>query len=131
LHGWDRERTAMRFLMLRSGAPAPEGRPNRAFDEAMRAYHDDLRAAGVLLAAEGLEPSRSGARLRFDGSGTPISLEGPFDRPSEDIDGFYILQLRSWADAIEWARRCPVDVALMDGKRAEIDIRAIDDGPHW
>lgn len=121
----------MRFLVLRSGAPSHGGRPNRAFDEAMRAYEDDLRAAGVVLAAEGLEPRRSGSRLRFDGTGSASILEGPFDGPIDDVGGFYLLQLRSWADALEWARRCPVDVALSAGERAEIEIRAIDDGPTW
>jgi hypothetical protein len=121
----------MRFLMLRSGAPSRDGRPNRAFDEAMRAYDDDLRAAGVVLAAEGFDARSSGSRLRFDGSGPPSILEGPFDGPTPDLDGFYILQLRSWADAIEWARRCPVDLALAAGERAEIEIRAIDDEPRW
>ena len=97
----------------------------------MRAYEDDLRAAGVVLVAEGLEPRHGGTRLRFDGSGVPTIVEGPFDRSIADVDGFYILQLRSRADAIEWARRCPLDVVLADGERAELEIRAIDDGPGW
>ena len=121
----------MRFLMLRSGGPSRDGRPNVAFDEAIRAYDDDLRAAGVVLAIEGLRPGPDGIRLRFDGSGAPTILEGPFDRTTDDVDGFYILQVRSPADAIEWARRCPMDVGLGLGGRAEIEIRAIDDGPGW
>jgi len=119
----------MRFLMLRSGDLPRDGDPNRAFDEAMCAYEDDLRAAGVLLAAESLEPRRTGTRLRFDCPGAPSILESPFDRPTNDVGGFYVLQLRSWAEAIEWGRRCPLDLALVDGEQAVLDIRAIDDGP--
>ncbi len=121
----------MRFLMLRSGAPAGEGRPDQAVDEAMRAFDADLRAAGVVLAAGGLEPRRSGSRLRFDGSAAPTILEDPSDGPMGEVDGFYLLELRSWTDALEWARRCPIDVALAPGERTEIEIRAIDDEPRW
>ena len=118
----------MRFLILRSGAPSHDGRPNGAFLQAMRAYEDDLRAAGVALAAESLHPASSGTRLRFDGTGESTTLESPLVGPMDLVDGFYILDVRSEADAIEWARRCPVDIALLGGDCAEVTVRRIDDG---
>ncbi len=121
----------MRFLILRSGGPSLDGRPSRAFVDAMQAYEDDLRAAGVVLAAEGLQPGTTGTRLRFDGTGGPTTLEAPFIGSGDVVSGFYILDVRAEAEAIEWARRCPVDVALRDGERAEIEIRRIDDGARW
>jgi hypothetical protein len=112
----------MRFLILRSGAPPIE---------AMRAYEDDLRAAGVVLAADGLRPDRTAMRLRVDGNGAAMIMEGPFDRQTDVVRGFYILELRSWSEAVEWSRRCPAATGLVDGEPAEIEIREISDGPGW
>jgi hypothetical protein len=121
----------MRFLILRSGETSVDGHPDGALADAMRAYEDGLRAAGVVLAAEELRPGWTGTRLRFDGADAPTTLERPFAGRTGVVNGFYILDVRSEADAIEWARRCPVGVALLDGERAEVEIRRIDDGPRW
>jgi hypothetical protein len=118
----------MRFMLLLKGDPPTDRRPDPSFLEAMRAYDADLRKAGVVLASEGLRPSATGTRLRFDGSGSPTIVDGPVSASREVVGGFYILQVRSRDEAIEWARRCPVDLALRAGEEVEVEVREVDEG---
>jgi len=99
----------MRFMML---LPAPayaleQGPPTKELVIAMRKYNDDMTKAGVMLAAEGLHPPSKGKRLRVSG-GKPVITDGPFAEAKEVIAGFWIIQVKSQEEAIEWAKRCPL-----------------------
>jgi hypothetical protein len=83
----------------------------------MGKYNEALAAAGVLLAAEGLHPSSKGARVRFSGS-TRTVIDGPFAETKELIAGFWLWQVKSMEEAIEWVKRCPMS-------HAEIEIRQV------
>ena len=72
----------------------------------MGRFNEELVKAGVILAGEGLKPSSSGARVRFSGS-TRAVIDGPFTETKELVAGFWLWQVRSMDEAIEWARRCP------------------------
>jgi hypothetical protein len=72
----------------------------------MGRYNEELVRAGVLLAGEGLQPTSRGARVRFSG-GTTTVIDGPFAETKELVAGFWLWQVTSLDEAIEWARRCP------------------------
>ncbi|MEZ0471813.1 YciI family protein [Luteimonas salinilitoris] len=72
----------------------------------MGRYNEQLARAGVLLAAEGLRPSAEGVRVRFSGA-TRTVIDGPFAETKELLAGFWLLQVRSLEEAIEWVKRCP------------------------
>jgi hypothetical protein len=80
--------------------------PDEALLTAMGAYNEELSRAGILLAGEGLHPSRRGARMVFDGAARRV-IDGPFAETKELVAGFWIWQVRSMDEAIEWLRRCP------------------------
>ena len=80
--------------------------PEQSLLEAMTRYNEDLANAGVLLAGEGLKPTSAGARVRFDGASRQV-IDGPFAETKELVAGFWLWQVRSMEEAIEWARRCP------------------------
>jgi hypothetical protein len=100
----------MRFMML---LPAPVQAlekfavPNPEIVIAMRKFDADMAKAGVLLGAEGLHPSSKGTRIRVSG-GKRIVTDGPFTEAKEVIAGFWIIQVKSKEEAIEWAKRCPL-----------------------
>jgi len=73
----------------------------------MRKFNQDMAKAGVLLAAEGLHPTSKGTRLRVSG-GKPVITDGPFAEAKEVIAGFWIIQVKSKEEAVEWAKRCPL-----------------------
>ncbi len=79
--------------------------PAEAF-EAMTRFNQQLVEAGVLLAADGLRPTKDGARLRWSGDG-PTVLDGPFTEAKEVVAGFWIVEVGSLAEAKEWFQRCP------------------------
>jgi hypothetical protein len=99
----------MRFMML---LPAPpdaleQGPPAKELVMAMRKFNDDMRKAGVLLSAEGLHASSKGTRLRVSG-GKRVITDGPFTEAKEVIAGFWMIQVKSKDEAVEWAKRCPL-----------------------
>lgn len=73
---------------------------------AMGRFNDELQAAGILLAGDGLKPSSHGCRIAFDGTGRTVT-GGPFSATSELVAGFWLWQVRDMDEAIAWARRCP------------------------
>lgn len=128
----------MRFMLLLKGDPPVDAVPGngelgpeqaaafRKAGEAMAKYSDELVKAGVLLAAEGLHPSARGARVRVrDGRRTVV--DGPFAEAKELVAGFYLIQVKDAAEAIEWAKRCPVDATLQPGQVAEVEVRQVFD----
>jgi len=91
--------------------------------EQMGKFNDELVKAGVLLAADGLHPSSKGKRVRFTGSGGKRAVvDGPFTETKELVAGFWIWQVESIEEAVEWVRRCPDP---MPGEESEIEIRPI------
>jgi hypothetical protein len=86
----------------------------------MGRYNEELAKAGVLLAAEGLQPSSKGARVRFSGNKRTV-IDGPFAETKELIAGFWLWQVKSKAEAIEWVKRCPNPFP----DESEIEIRQV------
>jgi len=101
----------MRFMML---LPAPVevlehvgSSPSVELVLAMHKYNDDMKKAGALLAAEGLHPTSMGTRIRVVG-GKKVVTDGPFTEAKEVIAGFWMIQVKSKEEALEWANRCPL-----------------------
>lgn len=88
---------------------------------AMGRFNEELVKAGVMLDGDGLQPSSRGKRVRFSG-GKKTVIDGPFAETKELIAGFWIWQVKSMEEALEWARRCPDP---MPGEEAELEIRPI------
>ena len=86
----------------------------------MGKFNEELVKAGVLLAAEGLQPSSKGKRVRFSGSNRRV-IDGPFTEAKELIAGFWLWQVRSMEEAVEWVKRCPNP---FEGE-SEIEIRQV------
>jgi hypothetical protein len=87
----------------------------------MGKFNDELAKAGVLLAAEGLQPSSKGARVRFSGSKRTV-IDGPFAETKELVAGFWLWQVKSMDEAIEWVKRAPNP---FPGTESEIEIRQV------
>ena len=112
----------MRVMVLAKCSPESEtAEPNPEGFEAMGRFTEELVAAGVLLAGDALQPSSNGARVRFDGSSRTV-IDGPFTEAKELVAGFWIWQVRSLDEAIEWLKRAPFD-------GGEFEIRQIFDQP--
>lgn len=94
--------------------------PSQKMLTEMGKYNEELVNAGIMLAGEGLHPSSKGARVRFSGTDRKV-IEGPFAETSELVAGFWIWQVKSLAEAIEWVKRCPNP---MPGE-SEIEIRPV------
>jgi len=87
----------------------------------MGKYNEELMKAGVLLAGDGLHPSNKGKRIRF-ADGKKSVIDGPFAETKELIAGYWLWQVKSMDEAVEWARRCP---APMPGEESELEIRPV------
>lgn len=114
----------MRFMMLlRSDADTEAGRlPGESDIVAMDDYNREMREAGVLRSVEGLRSSADGTRVRLaDGGSTRGVTEGPFIETKELIAGFWLIEVGSMEEAIEWAERCPCP----PGAEVEIEIRTV------
>jgi len=113
----------MRFMVLVKADKNSEAGvlPDEKLLTEMGRYNEELAKAGVLLAAEGLHPSSKGARVRFSG-GKRIVTDGPFTEAKELIAGFWLIQVKSKEEAIEWVKRCPNP---FPGTESEIEIRQV------
>ena len=100
----------MRFMMLMIPKGyekcAPGATPDAKAVAAMMKYNESLQQAGVLLALDGLHPLSAGARVSFSG-GKPAVTDGPFIETKEVLGGYWMIQVKSKEEAIEWAKRCP------------------------
>ena len=123
----------MRFMVLVKADKNSEAglMPAEQLLAEMGKYNEELVKAGVLLAAEGLQPSSKGARVRFSGTNRTV-IDGPFAETKELIAGFWLFQVKSKEEAIEWVKRCPNP---FPGTESEIEIRqvfeAADFGPEF
>jgi len=89
--------------------------------EKMGKYNDELIKAGVMISGEGLLPSSKGKRVRINGSKRTV-IDGPFAETKELVAGFWIWQVKSMEEAVEWARRCP---ETMPNEESDLEIRVI------
>jgi hypothetical protein len=96
------------MLMIPHGyeTAAPGTMPGAEAVAAMMRYNEELQKAGVLLALDGLHPPSTGARVSFEG-GKPRVTDGPFAEAKEVVGGYWMIQVKSREEAIEWAKRCP------------------------
>ena len=119
----------MKFMMLLKADRNTEAgkMPSEEIIIAMGKYNEELIRAGVMLAGEGLQPSSKGARVRFAGGKTTV-IDGPFTETKELIAGFWMIQVKSKAEAIEWAKRVPFDpigASALEGGVGEIELRQV------
>ena len=112
----------MRFMAIVKATKDSEAGmlPSKELLAEMGKFNEELMKAGVLLAGEGLQPSSKGARVRFSGTKRTV-IDGPFSETKELIAGFWLLQVRSKEEAIEWIKRSP---APFEGE-CEIEIRQV------
>src|SRR2546422_6651266 len=98
----------MRFMILVKATKNSEAGvfPDEKLLTAMGKYNEELAKAGVLLAAEGLQPSSKGARVKFSGDKRTV-IDGPFAETKELIAGFWLWRGKAKAEAMEWGKRCP------------------------
>ena len=109
------------MVMVKATAESEAGKlPDQQLLAAMGAYNEELVKAGVLLAGEGLRPSAQGARVRFSGKKRTV-IDGPFSETKELVAGFWIFQVKSLEEAIEWVKRCPNPME----SDSDIEIRPI------
>jgi hypothetical protein len=112
----------MRFMVIVKASKNSEaGKVPTAILDEMSKFNDELSKAGVLLAADGLQPSSKGARVKFSGQ-KRIVTDGPFPETKELIAGFWLWKCKSLQEAIEWVKRCPNP---MPGEEGEIEIRQV------
>ena len=113
----------MRVMVMIKATPNSEAGvlPDETLFRAMGEFNEALVAAGAMQAGEGLQPSRRGKRVRIAG-GRRTVIDGPFAETKELIAGFWIWQVRSMDEALDWVRRCPDP---MPGEDSEIEIRPI------
>jgi hypothetical protein len=113
----------MRVMVMVKATPKSEAgvMPSTELLEAMGRYNEELVKAGVMLAGEGLQSSGKGKRVRFAGSQRTV-IDGPFSETKELVAGFWLWQVRSMEEAVEWAKRCPNP---MPGEEGELELRQV------
>jgi hypothetical protein len=113
----------MRFMVIVKADKNSEAGvlPDEKLLAEMGKYNEELVKAGVMLAGEGLQPSSKGARVRFSGSKRTV-IDGPFSETKELVAGFWLIQVKSKAEAIEWVKRIPNP---FPGTESEIEIRQV------
>jgi hypothetical protein len=114
----------MKVMVMIKGSGADEEKiePTTEMFEAMGAFNEQLTKAGIMLDGQGLLPSAKGARVVFQG-GTTSVVDGPFTESKELIAGYWIWQVNSLEEAVEWAKRCPTDPSM--GLEETLEIRQI------
>ena len=112
----------MRVMVIVKASPESEAgeMPSEQLLTEMGAYNEELVKAGVMLAGEGLHPSSRGKRVRFSGKNRTV-IDGPFAETKELIAGFWLWQVKSMDEAIEWVKRCPNP---MEGE-STIEVRPV------
>lgn len=113
----------MRFMILIKASKESEAgiMPDEKLMTDMGKFNEELVKAGVMLAGEGLHPSSKGARVRFSGDKRTV-VDGPFPETKELLAGYWVWQVKSREEAIEWVKRCP---SPMPGTETEVEIRQV------
>lgn len=112
----------MKVMVMVKATPSSEAgvMPSEALLTAMGRFNEELVKAGVMLAGEGLHPSRRGKRVRFAGAKRTL-IDGPFTETKELVAGFWVWQVKSIEEAVEWVKRCPNPMP----EESEIEIRPL------
>jgi hypothetical protein len=106
------------MVIIKANADSEAGiMPSEQILTDMGNYNEELVKAGIMLAGEGLHPSSEGVRVKFSGTNRTVT-DGPFAETKELIAGFWLWQVQSMAEAIEWVKRCPI-------QESELEIRSI------
>ena len=115
----------MRFMVLVKADKNTEAgvMPEEKLIGEMTRYNEELAKAGVLLDLAGLQPSSNGARVKFSPGGTRTVVDGPFAKTDDLIAGYWLIQVKSKDEAIEWAKRAPAPHG--DGAESEIEVRQL------
>jgi hypothetical protein len=124
-----RRRQDMRVMLMIKGDPQPGAAPSEELLAAMGSYNDELKKAGVLIDVAGLLPSAMGRRVRLSGGNRAV-IEGPFAESKQLIAGYWVLQVQSMDEAVEWAERFPFQAWSRIypgeyGAEVEIEIRQV------
>src|SRR4051794_26520981 len=116
---------SMRFMVIVKADKNSEAGilPSAELLTAMGKFNEELVKAGVMLAGEGLQPSSKGARIRFTSDGKRTVIDGPFAETKDLVAGFWLIQVKSKAEAIEWMKRCPSPMG--PGEESELEIRQV------
>jgi hypothetical protein len=119
----------MRVMLMIKGDPQPGAAPSEELLSAMGSYNDELKQAGVLLDLAGLLPSADGRRVKTAGGNRSV-IEGPFPESKQVVAGYWILQVQSMDEAVEWAERFPFEAWSRIypgeyGAEVEIEIRQV------
>ena len=93
---------------------------------AMHKYHEEMEKAGVLIDLAGLTPPSRGVRIRYSG-GKRTVIDGPFAEAKEVIGGYSLLEVKTLAEAVEWAKRAPFGLGVQDGEEPEVELRPLFD----
>jgi hypothetical protein len=117
----------MKFMMIVKASKESESgaMPDEKILSAMAKYNEELTRAGVLLDLSGLAPSSQGARVRFSAGGKRTVIDGPFTEARELIAGYWVIQVKSREEAIEWAKRIPFEPDPKTGAEPEIELRRL------
>ena len=119
----------MRVMVMIKGDPQPGAAPSEELLGAMGSYNDEMKEAGVLIDLAGLLPSAMGKRVKFSGGDRAV-IDGPFPESKQLIAGYWILQVPSMDEAVEWAKRAPFEALSRIypgeyGATGEIEIRQV------
>jgi len=107
------------MVLVKANKDSEAGKlPDASIFEAMNKFNEELVKAGVMLAGEGLHPSSKGARVRFEGPSKRTVIDGPFSETKELVAGFWIWQVKSFQEAVEWLKRSPF-------QEGEVEIRQV------
>jgi hypothetical protein len=110
------------MAIVKASKDSEAGRmPSEELLAAMGDFNEEMVKAGVLLAGEGLQPSSKGVRVSFGGDGERTVIDGPFAETKELIAGYWLMQVRSFEEAVEWIKRCPNP----HDEQGEIEIRQV------
>jgi hypothetical protein len=119
------EMRSMRFMMMvKANSNSEAGMmPDEKLIAAMTRYNEELAEAGVLLDLAGLQPSSKGARIKFAPGGKPTVVDGPFTETTGLVAGYWLIQVKSKEEAIDWAKRAPAPHG--EGAEGEIELRQL------
>jgi hypothetical protein len=110
------------MVMVKASSESEAGvMPDEEILAAMTSYNEELVRAGILLAADGLHPSSDGKRVRISGNERTV-IDGPFDDTSELLAGYWLWEVKSMQEALDWAKRCPNP---HPGQESEIELRPV------
>ena len=118
----------MRFMILVKADKNSEAGvlPDEKLLTEMGKFNEELVKAGVMLAGEGLQPSSKGARVKFSGSKRTV-IDGPFAETKELIAGYWLWQVKSKEEAVEWVKRAPFGLGVQNGEEPEVELRPLFD----